>query len=100
MIQIILCDDNDVFLEKFRAEIHGSLKKSKITAVVQTYSSAEAIPAAMMAEADILFLDIDFTDKNYTGRILPSISSSVQLCVKIIRFLASRITGISSGSAE
>ena len=67
MIQIILCDDNDVFLEKFRAEIHGSLKKSKITAVVQTYSSAEAIPAAMMAEADILFLDIDFTDKNYTG---------------------------------
>lgn len=67
MIQIILCDDNDVFLEKFRTVIHGSLKKSKTTAVVQTYSSAEEIPATVMAEADILFLDIDFSDKNYTG---------------------------------
>lgn len=67
MIQIILCDDNDVFLEKFRTEIHASLKKSKTTAVVQTYSSAEEIPATVMAEADILFLDIDFSDKNYTG---------------------------------
>lgn len=67
MIQIILCDDNDVFLEEFRTVIHGSLKKSKTTAVVQTYSSAEEIPATVMAEADILFLDIDFSNKNYTG---------------------------------
>lgn len=67
MIQIILCDDNDVFLEKFRTEIHASLKKTKTTTVVHTYSSAEEIPTTMMADADILFLDIDFTDKNYTG---------------------------------
>lgn len=67
MIQIILCDDNDMFLEKFRTEIHAALKKSKTNAVVHTYSGAEEIPAAMLKDADILFLDIDFAEKKYTG---------------------------------
>lgn len=67
MIQIIICDDNEVFLEKLRSQIHTLLKKDNINSVVYAYSSAEDIPASQMSEADILFLDIDFSNKKYTG---------------------------------
>ena len=67
MIQIIICDDNEVFLEKLRSQIHTLLKKDNINSVVYAYSSAEDIPVSQMSEADILFLDIDFSNKKYTG---------------------------------
>ena len=67
MIQIIICDDNEVFLEKLRSQIHTLLKKDSINSVVYAYSCAEDIPVSQMSEADILFLDIDFSNKKYTG---------------------------------
>ncbi len=67
MIRIILCDDNQVFLESLRVAIRAILKKNKTESVIHTFASAEAIPASLLPIADIFFLDIDFVDKKYTG---------------------------------
>lgn len=67
MIRIILCDDDAIFLERMRSDIRATLKKLDIEAVIQIFTEAEMIPQQTMQECDIIFLDIDFNDKKYTG---------------------------------
>ena len=67
MIRIILCDDDAIFLERMRSDIRATLKKLDIEAVIQIFTEAEMIPQKTMQECDIIFLDIDFNDKKYTG---------------------------------
>lgn len=67
MIRIILCDDDAIFLERMRSDIRATLKKLDIEAVIQIFTEAEMIPQRTMQECDIIFLDIDFNDKKYTG---------------------------------
>ena len=67
MIRIILCDDDAIFLERMRRDIRATLKKLDVEAVIQIFTEAEMIPQKTMQECDIIFLDIDFNDKKYTG---------------------------------
>lgn len=67
MIRIILCDDDAIFLERMRSDIRATLKKLDVEAVIQIFTEAEMIPQKTMQECDIIFLDIDFNDKKYTG---------------------------------
>lgn len=67
MIRIILCDDDAIFLERIRSDIRATLKRLGIEAVIQIFTEAEMIPQKTMQECDIVFLDIDFNDKKYTG---------------------------------
>lgn len=67
MIRIILCDDNQIFLEGLRIEIRAVLKKHKTESLIYTFSCAEEIPASLLPIANLFFLDIDFSDKKYTG---------------------------------
>lgn len=66
-IQIVLCDDNPVFLESLEKEIGSVLKKHLIAAELQSYDSADSIPEQMWMTGDLFFLDIDFEEKGYTG---------------------------------
>ena len=91
MIQIIICDDNEVFLEKLRSQIHTLLKKDSINSVVYAYSCAEDIPVSQMSEADILFLDIDFSNKKYTGIDIAKKVRSVNNNAACFRILESRL---------
>ena len=67
MIRIILCDDDAIFLERMRSDIRATLKRLDIEAVIQIFTEAEMIPQKTMQECDMIFLDIDFNDKKYTG---------------------------------
>lgn len=67
MIRIILCDEDAIFLERMRSDIRATLKRLDIEAVIQIFTEAEMIPQKTMQECDIIFLDIDFNDKKYTG---------------------------------
>lgn len=67
MIRIVICDDNQPFMESLRAEIRAILSRNKIEAVIYTYETAEAIPEHLLETSDIFFLDIDFSGKHYTG---------------------------------
>lgn len=66
-MRIIICDDNQPFLESLRTEIRKILNKNGIDAVIYTYANAEAIPENSYYSCDVFFLDIDFTGKRYTG---------------------------------
>lgn len=67
MIRIILCDDNVIFLERMRCDIRTVLRQLNVEAVIQIFTEAETIPQKAMQDCDIIFLDIDFDDKKYTG---------------------------------
>lgn len=67
MIRIILCDDDSIFLERMRVDIRSALKQMNIEAVIQIFNEIETIPLQAMLDCDIIFLDIDFNDKKYTG---------------------------------
>lgn len=67
MFRIILCDDDLLFLEYMRSVIRTELRKMDIEAVIQIFDEAEKIPQEAMQACDIIFLDIDFNDKKYTG---------------------------------
>lgn len=67
MIRVLLCDDNEPFLESLRTEIRKILKARKIECVIHMYSCVKEIPEHLLSECDIYFLDIDFEKKQYTG---------------------------------
>lgn len=67
MIRMILCDDDPIFLERMRADIRAALKQLDTEAVIQTFPEAEMIPQEALRDCDIIFLDIDFNGKKYTG---------------------------------
>lgn len=67
MIRIILCDDSQTFLDSFRAALRTILKRGKTDSVIHIYARAEDIPIALLSQADVFFLDIDFVDKQYSG---------------------------------
>lgn len=67
MIRILLCDDDIVFLEQMQTEIRTALSKAHVGAVIHTFTSAEDIPGELLESCDLYFLDIDFSEKCYTG---------------------------------
>ncbi len=67
MIQIVLCDDNVQFMEKFRSATRNILDHHNIEAAIHTFDCSENIPDYLWNTCDIFFLDIDFSGKRYTG---------------------------------
>ena len=67
VIRIIICDDDQAFLEKFRNAIDSVLQGMNVNAKIHTYSCAEDIGQPILASCDIAFLDIDFGRTRYNG---------------------------------
>lgn len=67
MIRVILCDDDPIFLERIRSEIREALKSMKTDAIIHMFDAAENIPDTLLTSCDLYFLDIDFSQKSYTG---------------------------------
>lgn len=67
MIRISICDDDPLFRESLRSEVRNILNLHEIDAVIQIYDHAESIPEHSLSTTDVFFLDIDFSEKNYTG---------------------------------
>lgn len=67
MIKIVLCDDDPIFLESTCAKIKSLVRGNPWNAVVSMFEDAMDIPEHLLAEGDIFFLDIDFSEKGYTG---------------------------------
>lgn len=65
--QIILCDDDPVFLEAFRAKIDRSLTKLNIAADIALFGKLSDISPAQLTACDMAFLDIDFEGEAYNG---------------------------------
>lgn len=67
VIRVIICDDDEVFLEKLRNAIDSALQNMNVTAKIHTYSRMEDIGQPILASCDIAFLDIDFAHTRYNG---------------------------------
>lgn len=67
VIRIIICDDDEVFLNKFRNTIESALQDMTVNAKIHTYSRAEDIGQPILESCDIAFLDIDFGHTRYNG---------------------------------
>lgn len=67
MVKIILCDDNQAFLENLRREIRTILKRNNVDSEIYIFNSLESIQPDLIPQANIFFLDIDFSERQYTG---------------------------------
>lgn len=67
VIRVIICDDDEVFLDKLRKAIDAILLDMNVTAKIHTYSCMEDIGQPILASCDIAFLDIDFAHTRYNG---------------------------------
>ena len=67
MIQVLICDDDLLFLTKAKSYIQSFFQEAGVKAVIHTCRSWEEIGTALPASCDIAILDIDFSQKKYTG---------------------------------
>lgn len=67
VIRVIICDDDEIFLEKLRISIYSALQSMNVTAKIHTYSRMEDIGQPILASCDVAFLDIDFAHTRYNG---------------------------------
>lgn len=67
MLRVLICDDDAQFLEKARTQIRFILKQIGIDADVFCSKHPDTVPIQYIEKCDIAFLDIDFSEKNYSG---------------------------------
>lgn len=67
MTKILICDDDRTFANRLSCEIRNILEEICKPAQIHTFQYAEDIPPKFLSECDIAFLDIDFSEKKYTG---------------------------------
>lgn len=67
MMHIVLLDDDPLFLEQTRTQIHKILKRNNLDAIIETFKSTKQLTSEQFADWDFCFLDIDFSEKDYTG---------------------------------
>lgn len=66
-VQIILCDDDPLFLAAFREEVVRTFQKLNVGSDITVFGKLEQIPPARLEACDMAFLDIDFEDEAYNG---------------------------------
>lgn len=66
-IQIVLCDDDPIFLKKLQNEIERIFAKLNMTAAINSFNSPMDIPEALFADCNMAFLDIDFESEDRNG---------------------------------
>ena len=64
---MILCDDQNSFLEHLQNEIISVLDGMNEKARLYSYTQMEHIPSSILSGCDIAFLDIDFENQQYNG---------------------------------
>lgn len=67
MIRIILCDDDEIFLQKLYNRISSILNQNSLKNKIHAFRSMEEISTQILSSADIAFLDVDYSGKNYNG---------------------------------
>ena len=67
VIRVLLCDDDRLFLNKLRALIQSFFVEWGVKAKIHTYCSWEEIGTPIFDSYDIAILDLDYSEKNYTG---------------------------------
>lgn len=66
-INIILCDDDQVFLKKLQAEVTRTFSKLNSDAVIALFDSPMEMTEGHLKSCDLIFLDVDFENETYTG---------------------------------
>lgn len=67
VVRVIICDDDEFFLEKLRKSIDSVLQGMNVIAKIHTYSRMEDIGQPILASCDIALLDIDFAHTRSNG---------------------------------
>ena len=67
MLKVILCDDNNEFIDHLCGALESALDSLSAKAKIHTYTQMEGIPDSILSGCDIAFLDIDFQGKQYNG---------------------------------
>lgn len=67
MVNILVCDDDILVLEKAKSVINCVLADSKTKAKVYTYLDAAQLSDQILSSCDIALLDIDFDNATYNG---------------------------------
>lgn len=67
MFRIIVCDDDQDFLEKLAVLIEKCLAEAGQKCKLHKYTAMEQISNQLLSSCDIAFFDVDFTGKSYNG---------------------------------
>lgn len=67
MIRVLICDDDRFFAEQMNVKVQEVFQQLGAIAKIHTYFKWEEIGHPILASCDLAILDIDFTDKKYTG---------------------------------
>ena len=66
-IRIVLCDDDPAFSAALGVEITRTLERLNLQAVISAFDSPASLTPELLAEADLIFLDIDFENDDQNG---------------------------------
>lgn len=66
-VNIILCDDDPVFLRELHSEIDRTYTRLNMKATIWDFQSPQDLSAEQFATCDIAFLDIDFEREDCNG---------------------------------
>lgn len=64
MLNIVICDDDTLFLKTLERKINGYLGKKNIEFSTTKYNSAELLLQSNINQVDIIFLDVNLKDMN------------------------------------
>lgn len=82
-IQVILCDDDPIFLKTLHSEIERTLARLNMKATISAFNSPTVISQEQLATCDMAFLDIDFENEERNGidiaRMLRQVNSHARL---------------------
>lgn len=67
MIRLLICDDDIIFLNKLRAFVQSLFDEMGAKVKIHAYCSWEEIGTPILSSYDIAILDLDFSQKKYTG---------------------------------
>lgn len=67
VVRVLLCDDDRFFLNKLDALLQSLFCELGSKVKIHAYCSWEEIGTIILDSYDIAILDLDYTDKNYTG---------------------------------
>ena len=67
VIRVLICDDDLLFLTKLESYIQSFFQQAGVKSKVHAYRTWEEIGTVLLSSYDIAILDMDFSQKNYTG---------------------------------
>ena len=60
MLNIVICDDNKIFLDKLEKKINIFLHDRKIKHQITRFYNTESILQSNISQVDVIFLDVNF----------------------------------------